>query len=817
VTATRAGSQTAIDVRHGDRRVAPGIFFLVLAVYLLTYSGSFKSNDERALFSGTDSFLKRGEFTTNQIYWDYTQVGVLTTAGDMVPNYEPAQMVLDIPFYLWGRALGAAVQGVLFWGIVISAAAVAVLYLCALELGLNRRSSLLAALVFAFATQAWPYSRTFFREPLTMLAYLVAFYALLRYRPPAPRHWVWPALLGVAVGIAFTTKQISVAILPSVLLLVVVYARQRRQEPARGHLVDLIALLAPLSVILVLGRVYHQVTLGGVELFARDITEYATNPQLSTMEPLRLVRAFLGLTVSPYKGLFWYSPVLLLGLVGFFPFLRRHRWEAMAYALVIGIHWLGYSRYLYWSGGVAWGSRYMLPVIPFLVLLATPVFARLAHDWPALGRANPESPSTRAARLGVAAAWALIVLSAAIQVLGVAIDWRTYEVKWLLDQAKVWGGIGEAIDALYMLPQHSPVLGHLALLLSGTQPLDFAWVQLRAQGTWAVVPAGLVISLVVLGLAVAGFILMWRRPSWAGRVAAALSLILLLAGSLLLRTYRQGDARFDPYQVDRFLQPLMTTIADEAACTDRWPATCRDVLLVPDPVLTDYFLNHLAAPLAWYALDAQPVDTRLLALLTQRYDRIWLARDRNAATDDAEGRRALERYLADAAYKLDEQRVDDWARLLRFATPGTLVESGTPQARLGDLTLERFELRTRGEATGGTLDDGQVEVSAGQDLEIGLHWRAENPPAANYTVFVQLLDRAGQVAAQRDRWPGDGLYPTTSLQAGQIITDNLALPLHVPPGDYRLITGLYQADAPGAPRLTGPGGDFVPLGTVRVK
>ncbi len=261
----------------------------------------------------------------------------------------------------------------------------------------------------------------------------------------------------------------------------------------------------------------------------------------------------------------------------------------------------------------------------------------------------------------------------------------------------------------------------------------------------------------------------------------------------------------------------MTTIADEAACTDRWPATCRDVLLVPDPVLTDYFLNHLAAPLAWYALDAQPVDTRLLALLTQRYDRIWLARDRNAATDDAEGRRALERFLADAAYKLDEQRVDDWARLLRFATPGTLVESGTPQARLGDLTLERFELRTRGEATGGTLDDGQVEVSAGQDLEIGLHWRAENPPAANYTVFVQLLDRAGQVAAQRDRWPGDGLYPTTSLQAGQIITDNLALPLHVPPGDYRLITGLYQADAPGAPRLTGPGGDFVPLGTVRVK
>ena len=51
-----------------DRRIAIGVFFLVLAVYLLTYVGAFKSNDERALFSGIDSFVKRGEFTVNQIY-----------------------------------------------------------------------------------------------------------------------------------------------------------------------------------------------------------------------------------------------------------------------------------------------------------------------------------------------------------------------------------------------------------------------------------------------------------------------------------------------------------------------------------------------------------------------------------------------------------------------------------------------------------------------------------------------------------------------------------------------------------------------------
>ena len=54
------------------------------------------------------------------------------------------------------------------------AAAAALVYLCLLELGCRRRTGNLGAFVFAFATMAWPYSRTFFREPLTVLAYLLA-------------------------------------------------------------------------------------------------------------------------------------------------------------------------------------------------------------------------------------------------------------------------------------------------------------------------------------------------------------------------------------------------------------------------------------------------------------------------------------------------------------------------------------------------------------------------------------------------------------------------------------------------------------------
>jgi len=122
-----------------------------------------------------------------------------------------------------------------------------------------------------------------------------------------------------------------------------------------------------------------------------------------------------------------------------------------------------------------------------------------------------------------------------------------------------------------------------------------------------------------------------------------------------------------------------------------------------------------------------------------------------------------------------------------------------------------------GSGAGEPLDDGKVQADPGDVLQVSLRWRADQAPEANYTAFLQLLDASSQVKAQRDRWPGDGLFPTGGLSAGQVITDNLALPLDVPPGQYKLVTGLYRNDLTGLPRLSGPGGDSVTLAEVNVQ
>jgi hypothetical protein len=148
--------------------------------------------------------------------------------------------------------------------------------------------------------------------------------------------------------------------------------------------------------------------------------------------------------------------------------------------------------------------------------------------------------------------------------------------------------------------------------------------------------------------------------------------------------------------------------------------------------------------------------------------------------------------------------------------------------QLGEMTLQAAELRIAVEnATprragalepppGEPVDDGIVRANSGDVLQVGLEWRAERSPEANYTVFVQLLDANQQVVVQRDRWPGDGLFPTSQMASGEVITDSLAIPLDLPPGRYQLITGLYRTDVEGAPRLAGPGGDYIEVAEIEI-
>ena len=104
-----------------------------------------------------------------------------------------------------------------------------------------------------------------------------------------------------------------------------------------------------------------------------------------------------------------------------------------------------------------------------------------------------------------------------------------------------------------------------------------------------------------------------------------------------------------------------------------------------------------------------------------------------------------------------------------------------------------------------------TQRAAGDPLRVTLYWRARQQTAANYKVFLHLLDAEGRVAAQSDAVPAAWARPTTSWLPPEAIEDVHVL--HVPaglvPGNH-LIVGLYERET-GRRATTSSGADHISL------
>jgi hypothetical protein len=129
------------------------------------------------------------------------------------------------------------------------------------------------------------------------------------------------------------------------------------------------------------------------------------------------------------------------------------------------------------------------------------------------------------------------------------------------------------------------------------------------------------------------------------------------------------------------------------------------------------------------------------------------------------------------------------------APPGFTLDAANPQHPLnqpfGDtpnLTLLGYNLT---DETGQPIENLKSSIV---NLNLTLYWRAEAPLSVDYTTFVHLRDAAGQTVAQKDQPPLNGAYPTSLWDSGEIIADEIIVPLpaELPAGDYQLVVGLYD-------------------------
>lgn len=236
----------------------------------------------------------------------------------------------------------------------------------------RKGTALLVAFVFSLCTSVWSTaSRAAWQHGPAILFLSIAALLAVRSRD-SPRAVRW---MGAPLAAAYAVRPTS--IIPLALFSLWVAVRHR------AHLVSYS--LGALLVLVPFFAVNHSA-------WGSLLPPYYSAGRLG--ENPAFAEALVGNLLSPARGLFVFSPVLLLAVVGVGYKLRRRRFDDLDLLLVscIVLHWVAISLAVdnspipHWWGGHSFGSRLFSDMVPFLVVLAIPVVARLAAAPAATGR-----------------------------------------------------------------------------------------------------------------------------------------------------------------------------------------------------------------------------------------------------------------------------------------------------------------------------------------------------------------------------------------------------------------------------------------------
>lgn len=337
------------------RGIQTALFAFCLSVFLLTFNTRLASVDAVICFETTASLAERGTFAI-----DHPQ-GIPGRDGRLYSKYGPLLPLVSVPLYAAGslasrlgplrpheRHLKRAAVSLL--NPVVTALLAAMVLGLALRLGLSRRRATGAALLFAFGTIAWYYTKTFFSEPLTALLLVAAFTQAIDYRRGGKAGHLLAS--GIFAGLAATARPSALAAAPIFLILAL---------PRRGwRWADVLRFGAPV------GFIYGLLVLHNLRQFGSPFMAGYTGEGFTT--PVWVGVA--GLLASPRCGTLFYSPLMLLAVPGLYALARQARREALAVAALSGMWLVVNGMWWCWWGGGSWGPRFLLPLFPFLSVAA---------------------------------------------------------------------------------------------------------------------------------------------------------------------------------------------------------------------------------------------------------------------------------------------------------------------------------------------------------------------------------------------------------------------------------------------------------------
>lgn len=388
------------------------------------------------------------------MYYDW-----LSQSSPVEPVFTSRSMLLpaiSVPFYFLATIIPVDAVSLVSLSVnsVIIAITGLVLFAFALDLYGSRRIAFVLGLIFAGCSFILPYNTSLFPQPLQGLCIISGTFFLHKVRHVHPNYlcqttlrrdlghktrYAYCVLSASLFGFSVIASPISGLFIPAYIICSIVYLRRNKKL--------LLSFLITLAVLMTLVGTLNIIRFG-------SFAEFGYGSLYGTFSLNTEWQGLLGLLLSPGKGLIFYFPlVVLLPLAIKFSF-RQNPSLSILTVYILVVLWLYFGTLLVngesrsWSGAIAWGPRYLVPLLPLIALLIGGLL---------------KYPRNFKIRRLIYLSLALFSVAGFIINLGGILVWSEYGLIYASEREGLGGFAWEIMtwDA-----QYSPIIIHMKMLLS---------------------------------------------------------------------------------------------------------------------------------------------------------------------------------------------------------------------------------------------------------------------------------------------------------------------------------------------------------------
>jgi len=172
-------------------------------------------------------------------------------------------------------------------------------------------------------------------------------------------------LTAIFFGIGFLTRQDMILLIIPFFVFILINSL-RKNPKLKTFFKTFLSFSIPAVSSYVIHKIIQHVRIGDTGNTPMAVTAAGHIATGAVTHPIH--QHIFGMLFSPGAGLFFYAPILFTCFVGFFDFYKKHKSDCILMISLVVFFILFNSTNVHWHGFNGWGTRYLLPIIPFLIL-----------------------------------------------------------------------------------------------------------------------------------------------------------------------------------------------------------------------------------------------------------------------------------------------------------------------------------------------------------------------------------------------------------------------------------------------------------------